>query len=187
MRAFLATLLLVLAGCGGCATVPEVPTDDELRGLSLRLISRQEGGKGQLCGGTPMGPDNFVTARHCVFGFDLATVNGIKVKAIAFTEENADRVRVTLSEPIFKTWAKPGTVKQGDRVRWWGNPRGLAGIYRVGTVVFAADGLVVTDAHVCHGDSGSGLFNDAGEIVAVMSRMGPDIGPCVFAVAEAAK
>lgn len=51
---------LLLAGCGGCVSVPEVPTHAELRETAHRL--KFEGG---ICSGTAVGPDLLVTAQHC--------------------------------------------------------------------------------------------------------------------------
>lgn len=189
MRTILAVALVFLAGCGGCATVPEVPTHAELRALSLWLVMERPGGKFNGCGGTPIAADTVLTARHCVVGaIRMAIVGRDPVEVAGVEFSGRDRAIVKLSKPVFTRWASLGPdPEQGDRVRWWGNPRGIPGVYRVGVVLLVAHGQVVTDAQACHWDSGSGMFNDAGQVVGVIWRIGPDVDPilCQFTVAEA--
>lgn len=189
MKLLLAILLLTLAGCGGCASVPEVPTHDELRDLALWLVMERKDGTFGGCGGTPIAADTVVTARHCVEGAARVTIFGLDPVDVAKVEfSGRDRAHVRLTKPVFKKWAEIGPEpKQGDRVRWWGNPHGIPDVYRVGVVIYTGMGVVVTDAQACHGDSGSALFNDAGQIVGVIWRLAPDIGVCKFTVAEGAK
>jgi S1-C subfamily serine protease len=80
-------------------------------------------------------------------------------------------VRVNLS---FPSWVSRGDVPaRGDQVFVLGNPGRLRDIYRNGYVsgYCKLDGMDVTlyDLNGYFGDSGSGIFNDRGELVGVVS------------------
>ena len=71
--------------------------------------------------------------------------------------------------------------RQGDRVRWWGNPVGEPNVYREGYVARADGDVLVIAAQICKGDSGAGLFNDRGEVVGIISAMTAEMH-CQFAL-----
>ena len=178
MRAFL-PLLALLAGCGGCASVPGVPTHDELRALSLRLEWSET-----VCTGTPVAADVVRTAEHCVQG-GLLLVNGTAVSVVNVSKVTTDVVDLTIAGQKFDTWATQGPpLKQGDRVRFWGNPMGEPDVYREGYVSKVGTEAVFIDATICRGDSGSGIWNAAGQLVGVVSMM-TDAAGCTFAVSFA--
>lgn len=174
LLALLLGLVALVGGCSGCASIP---TTGDLRATTLRLEFAQNGG---MCSGTAIGPSSLLTASHCFSGNDLARVNGQSVKVKFIIRRGQDNAFVYLDKPMFKIWAKFGPpLRQGDRVRWWGNPMGEADIYRQGYVSRAwADGMIV-DATICRGDSGAGIFNDAGQIVGVVTAMS-DLSGCTF-------
>lgn len=131
-----------------------------------------------------MAADELVTAQHCLdTGVNLVRVGKADPGAYTAIPEQGDVVRLKFDRPMFTRWAKRGTVRQGERIRFWGNPKFQPDVYRVGVVAAVVDGLVAVDATVCAGDSGSGLFNDAGELVGVVSKRGPEQGPCQFLLA----
>lgn len=166
----LATLFLT-----GCANAHPQPVDPSV--FALRIVS-QQGEAGQLCGATAIGPNEIETAQHCL-SYPLVTINDKPVRLVRFVHVAEDRVRVIVSGVTFDHWAKHGKARQGDRVRWWGQPLGHAFVYREGVIAKVyTDGLMV-DATICKGDSGSGLFNDAGELVGVVSFMSDPHG-CTF-------
>jgi hypothetical protein len=111
--------------------------------------------------------------------FPLATINGQPAKVVRSWATGVDRLRVVVSGVRFDTWATLGIAKQGDHVRWWGQPQGAPFIYREGVVAAIFPDGFLLDATICHGDSGSGLFNAAGELVGVISFMTDDKG-CTF-------
>lgn len=178
----LAALLftLLIAGCSEARPVVD-PSE-----FALRLFATN-GDKGIVCSATAVGPHEIETAAHCL-QFRLQTISnptgGVGSPTIvASRATGVDRVRVTLSGVTFAKWAKPGKAKQGERVRFWGQPLGFPFVYREGHVAAVyADGFVV-DATTCHGDSGSGLFSDAGELVGIVSAVSDEYG-CTFLAAR---
>lgn len=184
MRTMLLILLAMLVGCGGCASVP---SHDELKATTHRIVARDnKAGAFVICGSTAISPDRLQTAAHCLNGKTLVYVGdtAVQVKTVDYRPD-ADLATVTLSAPVFRRWAKAGPPpKQGDRLRWWGNPNGIGDVYREGVVATVSGGLVAVDAMTCRGDSGSGLFNASGELVAVMSRLSPEVSPCMFGIGQ---
>lgn len=176
---YLLPLVFLLAGCG-CVSVP---SHDAVRAMTHRIdVQTVRGIMG--CSATAIGPDKLLTASHCVDSMIALYVDEKPATVVSVTTDD-DRAIATLSAPVFATWAQIGpTPKQGDPVRWWGNPRGVTDVYRESVVAAVEPTLIALDAMVCHGDSGSGIFNASGQVVAVMSRMAPDVGPCVFGVAQ---
>lgn len=183
MRFLLLIAVLVVTGCAGCASVPKVSTAEQLRAVALRLEFRGPMGAWSICGGTAVAADAIETATHCA-GLPLSTINGKPARAVKYDKVSDDRVRVVIEGVTFERWAvngkKPAT---GDRVRWWGQPQGVPFVYREGRVVAMEPGGIVVDATVCKGDSGSGLFNDEGDLVGVVSGMNNTEG-CTFMVAR---
>ena len=165
MRLLLLALLLSLAGCA----------ESHPRDYALRIIT----GK-MVCSATAVGPDTIETAAHCL-SKPLTSINGKPAKVERSQEIAFDRLRVVVSGVTFKTWAKLGEAVQGQRVRWWGQPRGFPFIAREGRVAGVFQDGVLIDGTVCPGDSGSGLFNDAGELVGVVSAMSDPFG-CTFVI-----
>lgn len=170
-------LALVLTGCG-CMSLP---THDEVRATTLRL----EFAKGTICSGTAISPDVILTAEHCLGG-PLRKVNGKAVRVIGVGRNKpGDIATIRVADHPFKRWARFGyPAKQGDRVRWHGNPMGWSNMYREGYVSQVSKGSLIVDATICHGDSGAGLFDLQGRIVGVVSAMN-DRNGCTFMKAGA--
>ena len=172
---YLLPLLLLLGGCGGCVSVP---SHGELRATALRL----DFAKG-ICSGTAIGRDLVLTATHCLAGGELRAVNGSAVKVVDVTEEGRDTAILRIvGEPLRHVAKRGPRPVQGQRVRWWGQPGGNSDVYREGYVSRAWKDAIVIDAIVCFGDSGSGVFSDNGEVVAVISAM-TDKSACHFGLA----
>ena len=168
-------LVLLLAGCG-CASVP---SHDALRATSLRLEFQRS-----LCSGTAISPDVILTASHCwASGGMLTAVNGHPVTVVGIGRDERDTMTIRVEGIRFDTWARLGHLpKQGDRLRWWGNPQGVPDIYRQGYVSRASAKVLIMDVTICKGDSGSGLFTDEGRVVGVVTGMTDDKG-CTFLIA----
>lgn len=155
-------LLLALAGCG-CVGLP---THSQLRDTSLRL----EFGAFSLCSGTAIAADTLITAQHCLQGGPLRTVNGHAVQVIGVGKDKHDTLTLKIKGWAFKHWARTGPLlHQGDRVRWFGNPAMEPDVYRQGYVVRVTKDEVLIDAHAFGGDSGSGIFDDQGRLIGVLT------------------
>lgn len=164
--------LLLMAGCSGCVSVP---SHNQLRETTLRL--RFEDG---ICSGTAIAKDVILTAKHCQQGGALVSVNNHPVKVVGVGANKHDTMTLRVTGIEFKRWAKLGhPPSQGDRIRWWGNPKGLPDVYREGYVSRAWSDGAIYDATICQGDSGAGLFNAKGEVVGVVSGMN-DFSGCTF-------
>ena len=156
----LAALLLALCACVAFASTrkPIDPHDATLR------LGFEDG----LCSGTAVGPHTLLTARHC-FNHRLVSVNGQPVKVGKVRPEGKDAVTVEVDR-AFPVYLQRGPMPvQGDRVRIWGNPLGEPDVYRVGYVARAWTDGIVLDMRVCFGDSGAGVIDDKGRVVAVVS------------------
>lgn len=153
MRWLLLPLLLV--SCAASSVAP-------LRPVALRLTF-EDG----TCSGTAVGPQLVLTATHC-FG-RLTHINGQPAYALRRVDDGKDHSLVKVNVR-FGAWARRGAPpEQGDRLRWLGNPGGLENVYREGYVATVIDGASLLDAQVFQGDSGSGVFNESGQLVGVVS------------------
>ena len=154
--------LLMTAGCSGCVSVP---SHDSLRASAHRIDF------GGACGATAVSATEAITAAHCL-GKLPGTLDGIPVVLTQTRMLAGDVVRITFDRPTFKTWARIGPRPlEGDRVRYWGQPGGWEMVYREGYVIRGWTTQTLVDANGWFGDSGSGIFDDEGRLVAVMSAI----------------
>lgn len=175
MKTMLALLLTLITGCSGCASV--VPAEINPRDFALRITTERS-----VCSATAVAADAIETAAHCL-AYPLVSIEGKRATIVAHHATGVDRVRVKVAGVTFTKWAKLGKAKQGDRVKWWGQPLGNHFVYREGVVAAIYTDGVLIDGTICPGDSGSGLFNAAGELVGVISAMTNDAG-CTFILAR---
>jgi S1-C subfamily serine protease len=125
------------------------------------------------CSGTAVGPHLVLSAEHCWGnGNQLVAINGREAHVTKMVKDGRDHVLVRVSVK-FDRWARmaPHHPKQGDRVRWIGNPTSLRHQYREGYVTGVDGGQMLLDARLFGGDSGSGVFDDHGHVVGVVSAM----------------
>lgn len=159
MRLVLAALLLLVAGC----------SEAHPRDYAVRLdIAR--GPTMGVCSGTAVGPNIVLTASHCFgVGQYVKAINGQQGRVLEVVHDGKDHalIRVTVT---FKRWAevRPG-MHQGQRIKWLGNPGGLANMYREGYVSKVEGGTAYIFADGWFGDSGAGLFDERGYVVGVLS------------------
>ncbi|MUV13575.1 S1 family peptidase [Noviluteimonas gilva] len=166
MRILLLALLAFVTGCSGCVSLPKEP---DPHSFALRL--EFENG---LCSATAIGPDEIISAAHCFRdGGRLNKIGSQAARGYTVTPAGEDVVRVKFAAGVhFVAWAKKfGKAVQADRVRWYGNPLGAEDMLREGYVSGVVDGMVVIAAATCVGDSGSGIFNQRGELIAIVSRI----------------
>jgi V8-like Glu-specific endopeptidase len=155
---------------GGCAQAH--PSVDP-REFAHRITTERS-----VCSATAVSADEIETAAHCL-AFKLVGVDGAPAKVVSSYGTGIDRIRVKVAGITFTKWAAQGKARVGDRVRWWGQPLGHPFVYREGVVAQTYEDGVLVDGTVCPGDSGSGLFNAAGELVGVISFMSDPHG-CTF-------
>ena len=132
------------------------------------------------CSGTAIGPHAILTAQHCFRDSNQIRLDADKEPTTilaAFVDGN-DHV-IYLVNREFKVWVSIDQRKlsAGERVHFWGNPGMSTDILRTG--VFVKIGLIpevssrvklqIFILPVFRGDSGSGLFDEDGNIVAVLS------------------
>lgn len=163
MRILLAILLaLVVGGCGGC-----VSTGGERYHATTKQIQIGPGGK---CSATAVGPNAILTAAHC-FPSDvpLILVNGRVAKVLKFERDGKDHLLLKV-DIGFKQYARRGPpAKVGETVCIYGNPGHLTDQFRCGMVSGKWEDSTLYDLASFHGDSGSGVFDRSGRLIAVLS------------------
>jgi hypothetical protein len=172
MRVVLLALLTFLAGCGGCASIPQAGDG----AVSLDM------GDG-TCSGTAVGRYTILTAAHC-FGSDTGemTVDGVLVGYRVAARDGSDHALVYVSAAQKATARVAALPKPGSLVRLLGNPQGLPDLWRRGEfagvwkvpacpVFKQTPGCEINlfDMNVTEGDSGAGIFDERGRLVAVLS------------------
>jgi hypothetical protein len=185
-------LLLVLLMVGGLAWARAAGDREEKSTTHWILTASQKDPRsGASCSATAVAADTIRTARHCVDRMRLIAIDGERVEPYGTRMLPGDVAEVVMTQELFEHWATIGPPpQQGDRLHWWGNPRWikpgsfLIDVYREAIVAKVWDGKVLMDAAVCHGDSGSGLFNEAGQLVGVVVAMAPEPSKCTFAMGQ---
>jgi V8-like Glu-specific endopeptidase len=154
-------LLILLALVSGCSRAQPV----EFREYAVRLGLEGHG----VCSGTAVGRNIILTAQHCLDAGRIVAIDGQAAYALEVVKDGKDHalVRVTTT---FKRWARMGVApSMGDRIRWVGNPAGVEKVYRQGYVARVFTDEILIDAAAFGGDSGSGLMDDKGRVVAVLT------------------
>lgn len=170
MKKLLALLLVVLSLVGCEAPATRHATKDAA--VRIELV-----GLG-TCSGTIIGPHAILSAAHCFGNQVPIKVNGVLVKVVKQMDDDADHSIIVVDQ-TYTYWAQraAGPV-QGESVQLWGNPDGKQDWYRRGYVVGGdkdeeGKPVVVYDVNGFFGDSGSGIFDADGHLIAVTSL-------CVF-------
>jgi V8-like Glu-specific endopeptidase len=136
------------------------------------------------CSGTIVAPNVILSAAHCFQEEDddlgvvsapreTMKVDGYKVTILAVVYDDNDHalVKVDTSFRHFAKLAKPPAV--GAHVHYWGNPDRVSNQYREGYVTGYKHDAMLMNVNGFFGDSGAGIFNEAGEVVGVMSFISP--------------
>lgn len=177
MKLLLATLLLT-----GCAAGQGKAVESK---SYTHRIERIEGG---VCSATAVGQRTLLTAAHCVKGDPkVLVIDGTASGILHIELDGKDHALVTVTI-VFANVAKVSTTAtvgpaQGDRVKWYGQPMGLEQVYGEGLIVGHKDDRYLIDgSQIWFGSSGSGLLNDQGQVVGVISGiMGQEIFKLGFA------
>ncbi len=134
------------------------------------------------CSGTVIGPHAILTAQHCFFDSNLIRLDEEKdpIRIVAALVDGNDHV-IYLVDQTFKTWASINerTLIPNEPVHIWGSPGHNSDIYRHGYFVkystikeLDPELKVQFEMFILPtfgGDSGSGVFDENGSIVAVTS------------------
>lgn len=164
MRQILLLLMAVLAaGCGGCASLPET----RAHASTLRLDFAS--GK---CSATAIGPQQVLSAAHC-FAANVGEVkiNGVPTRYAVTANDGKDHVLVTVTTRM-RHWATIGPPPvRGQTVFLQGNPGQFKDLLRRGYVAGTYGTYTIYDINGFFGDSGGGLFDSRGRLIAVVSAL----------------
>lgn len=160
MKAALAALLMILAGCAEARPSHSAP-------YAVRL----EFNRG-LCSGTVVARNVILTASHCLgAGVRLESIDGEPAYALEIIRDDKDHALVRVSKR-FDRWAARGPAPvQGDRVSIIGNPAGEGDMYREGYVSRVTDEETRYVMPGFGGDSGAGIWDSRGRLVGVVSAV----------------
>lgn len=157
MKLLLATLLL--AGCAQGRAV-------EVKNYTHRI----ELVAGGVCSATAVGQRTLLTASHCVVTKpSVLVIDGTAAGVLDIALDGKDHALVTVTVTFQDVAKVVSTPKQGDRVKWYGQPMGLDQVYGEGIVVGTKDDRYLIDGQIWFGVSGAGLFNERGEVVGAVS------------------
>jgi hypothetical protein len=170
MKALRVILLLMLSTVclSGTEKLPDIHKYTHVIGQHTVL-------QGNKCSATAIGPHALLTASHCELPTRDLGVDGRKATIVSFARDENDHTIYLLSGIEFKDFAdvdeSPLTV--GEDLFMYGNPGELDDIFRKGYVSKVDDEddppYYYIDINTFFGDSGSGLFNRDGKLVAVLS------------------
>jgi S1-C subfamily serine protease len=173
LRAALLTAVLALAA----AACQQPDIHDQVRAATVRVEFADN-----VCSGTAIGPQEILTATHCIRVGVPLRIDGKEVDYTVQQNDGRDHVVLTVTE-IRKVYARIGEApKTGDIVFIWGQPLGLENILRYGRVAGKRGRDYLFDINAIQGDSGAAIFNRRGEIVGIVSAVGGG-GPFLLAIA----
>jgi S1-C subfamily serine protease len=174
----------------------------ELGSKTVSLVGKRvDGSIRSYCTGVWVSADLIMTAGHCVVGKkEVMYVRREDVKGylknpakyysgkvIKLDEErDLGLIRVS-SDDMVKEWSKIGVVGVGERVHSVSHPSGIYWSYSVGVVsgyhkdFLGLGNQLQVSMSLYYGSSGGGIFNDAGELVGIVSFMHKGVPLCVLA------
>jgi V8-like Glu-specific endopeptidase len=167
LPAILVALVAVLTVIG-CATPGKIAL--RVHSTAVRLV--MDDGS---CSGTIIGPHAILSATHCFTATRSLAVDDRPVTVTGVVSDGRDHTIVYVTQ-LFRDFAVvAGEPQQTEEVFVFGNPGGLQDMYRVGYVAgtIDSDSIKVTlyDLNGYFGDSGSGVFDSSGHLVAVISQI----------------
>lgn len=189
---FALVLALALVACAPPPQTPHSKASAQLERETVALVAASPSGPRAYCSGVWVGPAEILTANHCTADFDvgdqvayvtrddLLVESADEVATIRFGKLVARDVahdlallRVVLA-PSHES-AGVGTPEVGEAVQTMGHPLGLWWSYSQGVVASIRvvdwdDGpmwVVQSTAPISPGNSGGGLFDDAGNLLGI--------------------
>jgi hypothetical protein len=147
------------------------------RATTYNMHSTDDLGDTTHCGATAIGPHALLSASHCEDPVSLIGVTGDDAATIYGTVRDGHDHTIFLLSTSFPAWAtvseKPLDI--AERVFMFGSPGDLSNVYREGYVSGKSTGFTpagdatLFDMNGYSGDSGSGIFNQTGQVVGVLS------------------
>lgn len=128
------------------------------------------------CSATAIGPQAILTASHCELPTNAITLDDTPAVIVEIIRDEFDHSIYIVKGVSFTTYAvvNQQALKIGDDVFMFGSGDRYDGLLRKGYLAGLfkrLDGVpqLTFDMNITAGDSGAGLFNDADELVAVVS------------------
>lgn len=131
-----------------------------------------------ICSATAIGPQALLTATHCERPTEALVIRGFKDKAtiVGRIRDGNDHTIYLLQNVHFKDYLQVDLnypLQQGEDVFLWGNPGKWSDQLRKGYVTGEEKQgdphTTLYDLNGWHGDSGAGIINTQGKLIAVMS------------------
>lgn len=149
-----------------------VTPDYRLGALSSVYLSLSDNG---ACTGTIIGRRAILTATHCIDdGRKLEAVDGRAMTARVIANDGNDHAILRTSQDLEGRIAKVVLLPPvGTKVYIWGNTLGIRALLRTGYLAGRDTKLgrdrLIFDLNSWYGDSGSGVFDEHGNVVAVLT------------------
>lgn len=176
---FTVVALFAFVTCTSCSTVSSSISKsayETQHPTALRLQMKVEEGIG-TCSGTAIAPHVILSATHCfvnektgIFNVKEFMVNSQKTKIIKdIISDNSDHSLVLVDATFMSYSGLTSGSNISDDIHFWGNPAGWNDIYRKGYISARDESVTLYDTNGFFGDSGSGIFNSEGKLIAVLS------------------
>ena len=188
MKLLLVLWLTALTSCANAGSAPvsdepSIPTAEVLPVPIIVDVSKQYKKarlnaarlvyRGSVCSGTKVYKDIILTATHCLDeNQDLLTVDQETFTIEAILDDGNDHALIKLSGANFTTFATvTALIPQGDVAYYWGNPASLDMLFRKTVFIGVDRELLLFDGNVFFGDSGAGMHDTNGSVIAVVSTL----------------
>jgi hypothetical protein len=137
---------------------------------STRHIAQRTNIDRDLCSATVVGPYALLTASHCELPMTPSQSKKVPSSLTSWAASATAPTTRSILWPTSSTRAaeinEHDALSQGEDVFVFGNPGDWHDIYRRGYVAGLLDDEVLFDLPVFHGDSGMGIFNAQGQLLA---------------------
>lgn len=138
----------------------------------IELASRSEI---TTCSSVAVGKHTLLSAAHCMIGTGTVSVDSNDRAILSAVYDDNDHVLIVVDGPEFPVVSQMDqrTPVKGEHVHIWGWPgNAKTPVYRDGvfkSIEPGDDPLLVWQLPVFHGDSGSGVIDDHGKVINVVS------------------
>lgn len=186
IKLFIALLLSLSLSCGHKPALPkEIKYPIEQQHSTTHRVAvfdqfQSETGEVGHCSGTAIGPHAILTAQHCFLDSNLIRLDNDKepTKIMAALVDGNDHVIYILHKD-FSEWSEVNqrSLVTKEAVHIWGAPGHSKDVYRTGYFVSLSAIKDIDSTFkfqkfilpVFGGDSGSGIFDESGNVVAIVS------------------